>query len=179
MAGATLALCSATAARLLLERTAYGYVPFATTESAIAAVVAASWFATERLLRPVGDLGAMAFLRRDGSPRQLPVVAWVWAFAWVHAELMEAFSPTASTLLIISYYAATSVVTVWVGRTRGIPAVRHVGLVLALLAAGAAARGAADLDEVWARVAGYLVTSAFLLALAWWYRRADIRTLHT
>ena len=179
MAGATLALCSATAARLLLERTAYEYVPFATTESAIAAVVAASWFATERLMRPVGDLGAMAFLQRDGSPRVLPVVAWVWAFAWVHAELMEAFSPTASTLLIISYYAATSVVTVWVGRTRGIPAVRHVGLVLALLAAGAAARGAADLDEVWARVAGYLVTSAFLLALAWWYRRADIRTLHT
>ncbi|MGF7473599.1 hypothetical protein WFJ45_22795, partial [Salmonella enterica subsp. enterica serovar Minnesota] len=86
---------------------AYGYTPFLTESSAIAAAVALAWFTSDRLMHP-----------RPTGPNAMAIAAWTWAFFWVHQELVEAFSPTTSTLLIISYYAATSVLAVWVGRTR-------------------------------------------------------------
>ena len=38
----------------------------------------------------------------DAAPL-LPMIAWTWAFFWVHEEVAGAFSPTVSALLLISY----------------------------------------------------------------------------
>ncbi|HEU5175787.1 MAG TPA: DUF2339 domain-containing protein [Gemmatimonadaceae bacterium] len=165
VAAITLIACSMAAHGRLTDRVAYAYTPMLTHASALAAIVAAAWFAFAR----ASASGRSHWSGPDVKPF-LQIAAWAWAFLWVHQELYDAFSPTISTLLLITYYAATSVLAVWVGRTRGVPGLRHLGLVLALVASAAAARGAAHLDAVWARIAGYLVTSAFLLALAWWYR---------
>ena len=165
VAAVTLIACSMSAYGQLTERAAYAYTPMLTHASAIAAIVAAAWFVFAR----AAAAGRSHWSGPDVQPF-VQIAAWAWAFAWVHQELYGAFSPTSSTLLLITYYAATSVLAVWVGRTRGVPGLRHLGLVLALVASAAAARGAANLDAVWARIVGYLVTSAFLLALAWWYR---------
>jgi hypothetical protein len=48
---------------------------------------------------------------------------------------------------------------------------RQIGLALALLAAGTAVYGAHAYFDFGARIAAYLVTSAFLLGIAYWYRR--------
>ena len=82
-------------------------------------------------------------------------------------------SPTVATLLLVTYYAATSVLAVGVGRHRLIPGLRHVGLALGLMAAFTAVRGARRLDAVWAEILAYLVASVFLLGIAYWYRKTD------
>lgn len=141
----------------LSARAAYAYTPFLTMPSFAAMAVVGAWAASSRLC-----------LERA---KEFRLAAFVVAFLVVHQELYEAVSPTVSTLLIISYYAATAVALVGAGRRYANASLRHLGLLMALVAAGAAARGAAKLEVVWAQIAGYLVASAFLLGLAWWYRR--------
>jgi hypothetical protein len=144
----------------LIEREAYAYTPFATRPSALAlavlACVTASW-------RFVANQAPLEVLLRSG------VVAW--AFIWVHQEIALAFNQTAATLLRVSYYASTSVAAVWIGRARRIPLLRHLGLGLAILAAGTALYGARRLDAIAARIGADLVAAVFLLAIAYWYRR--------
>lgn len=53
----------------------------------------------------------------------------------------------------------------------GSPRIRQLGLALALLAAITAVVGATSYFDIGARVLAYLVTSAFLLGIAYWYRR--------
>jgi hypothetical protein len=44
---------------------------------------------------------------------------------------------------------------------------------LGLVAAATAIRGARSLEDVWAEIAAYLVTSVFLLGIAYWYRKRE------
>jgi hypothetical protein len=48
---------------------------------------------------------------------------------------------------------------------------RQIGLCLALAAAATSVYGASTYFDIGARVLAYLVTSAFLLGIAYWYRR--------
>jgi hypothetical protein len=143
----------------LSEREAYVYSPFATPESALAAVVLAALFAAWRI---VGE---------EQPPKLLKGGVVVWAFAWVHQELMFAFNPTAATLLRVSYYALTSVAAVWIGKAKGVAILRHLGLGLAVAAAGTALYSASALANTAARIAADLVAAGFLLAIAFWYRK--------
>jgi hypothetical protein len=103
--------------------------------------------------------------------RVATLAPWLWAFIWVLFELALAYSPTASTLLLVTYFAATGVACVAVGRSRSSSRLRQVGLALAVVAAATAVYGAhADID-FGARIVAYLVISAFLLGIAYWYRR--------
>jgi hypothetical protein len=142
----------------LTDRIAYQYTPFGSSESALAAVLLTSLYAALRL----------------SSDAKLDVVlrgAVVgWAFIWVHQEIAFAFSETVATLLRVSYYAATSVAAVGVGRARRVPLLRHLGLGLAVLAAGTALYGARDLT-IAAKIGADLVAAVFLLAIAYWYRK--------
>ena len=144
----------------LTTRPPYVYAPFLTAESgagaALVVAVAIAWRAA-----------------RDDSriERLLGAGVLVSAFVWAHQEIAFAFGRTASTLLLVTYYAATSVAAVGAGRARRIPLLRHVGLGLAVLAAGPALYGARQLDAVAARIVADLVAAAFLLAIAYWYRR--------
>jgi succinate-acetate transporter protein len=103
--------------------------------------------------------------------RAIVLAPWVWAFLWVLFELAMAYSPSTSTLLLVTYFASTAVTCVAVGRARRAPRLRHVGLALALVAAATAVYGASSYFDPGARIVAYLVTSAFLLGIAYWYRR--------
>jgi len=144
----------------LTARPPYVYAPFLTPESgagaALVAAVAIAWRAARGESRIERLLGAGIL---------------VSAFVWVHQEIAFAFGRTASTLLLVTYYAASSVAAVGAGRARRIPLLRHVGLGLAVLAAGTALYGARHLDAIAARIVADLVAAAFLLAIAYWYRR--------
>lgn len=141
------------------DRPSYQYMPFWTSASAVAAAVLAGLLASWRLARDA----RMARMLRAG--------ALVWAFAWAHQEIAFAFSRTVATLLLVSYYATTSVAAVGVGRARGVRLLRHAGLALAVFAAAMALYGARRLDAVGARITADLVAAVFLLAIAYWYRK--------
>jgi len=144
----------------LTDRVPYQDTPFATRPTLVAAIVLVSVASAWRLSRSE---------RRLEMPLRSGIVGW--AFVWVHQEIAFAFSATAATLLRVTYYAATSVTAVWVGRVRALPLLRHIGLALAVLAAGTALYGARKLDAIAARIAADLVAAVFLLAIAYWYRR--------
>jgi hypothetical protein len=166
LGGIALVGASANALLLLVQRTPYAYTPFVTRASGTALAIAACWALGAQLAPRIPvDAG-----RTFGAAT---VGAWVWAFLWVHQEIANAFSPTAATLLLVTYYAATSVISVGVGRARSVAWLRHAGLLLGLFAAFTAMRGARQLDAVGARITVYLVTSVFLLGIAYWYRKRD------
>jgi len=139
---------------LLTVRPAYQYVPFATRESAAALAIAIAWIAAIRLSRAAwARAGAGAFL-----------------FLWFHQELAFAASRSASMLLLVTYYAVCSAVSVGFGRARDLVRLRRIGLLLALAASALAILGAFQLAQAAARIGACLVASAFLLGIAWWYR---------
>jgi hypothetical protein len=162
--GIALVMASVATFILLERRAPYAYTPFATRASATAFAVVVSWAAAARLAPRIP-------IDKSRTIGAAGIGAWTWAFVWVHQEILRAISPTIATLLLVTYYASTSVVAVGVGRGRSIAWLRHVGLVLGLVAAATALRGARSLEAVWARIAVYLVTSVFLLGIAYWYRK--------
>jgi hypothetical protein len=180
--GAALVLLSAAGvvAFALVTRPAYTYPPFATEASlaALCVTIALGLIvryrgllveATESVMPPPS--GATAESERESRRRIVIVSPWAWTFLWCYLELSMAFSRSTSTLLLVVYFAATAVAGVAVGHTRQSAGTRKVGLALALLAAATAVYGATSYFEVGVRVLAYLVTSAFLLGIAYWYRR--------
>jgi hypothetical protein len=135
----------------LATRPIYQFTPFA-TEASLAALIVTLGFAA---------LGRFAY----------PLAPWIWGFVWGLFELAMAFSPSTSTLLLVVYFAATGVVCVAAGRARQSARLRQTGLALALIAAGTAFYGASTYFDSGVRIVAYLVTSAFLLGIAYWYRR--------
>jgi hypothetical protein len=169
----------------LVSRPSYTYTPFTGEPSLTAAFVTLflilvarfrGWIAdsarpiVERRPLPV-DAENLSFL--GGLARLAP---WAWTFTWVLIELGKAFSRSTSTLLLVIYFAATAVTAVAVGHIRRSPELRQLGLALALLAAATAVYGATTYFDVGARVLAYLVTSAFLLGIAYWYRRRPVES---
>jgi hypothetical protein len=164
----------------LSSRPSYTFDPFTTLPSATAlavtatlAIIARAWhvvFVASRRSR--GDVPRGTHARRVRSLLRAIVAApWLWAFIWVFIELSMAYSPSTSTLLLVTYFAATAVASVAVGRWRRSAKVRQIGLALAIAAAGTAVYGASTYFNSGVRIVAYLVTSAFLLGIAYWYRQ--------
>ena len=149
---------------LLSMRPPYETFPFASRESIAAFAVALAWAAALYDARTNAD-------ERSRNSARVGLVAF--AFLWGHQELVHAISPSTSSLLLVGYYAISSVAFVGWGRARRSPGLRRVGLGLGLVAAFLAARGAWQLDAPGTRIAAYLVVSVFLLGIAWWYRQPD------
>ena len=161
------------AALALVSRPAYTLPPFGTEASFAALCVT---IALAVVSRARGRLSAaMDVVRptRDADLGRLIVVVapWAWAFLWGFLELAMAFSKSTSTLLLVVYFAACAVFGVALGHKRQTGGVRKTGLALALLAAATAVYGATSFFVVGLRVLAYLVISAFLLGIAYWYRR--------
>jgi energy-converting hydrogenase Eha subunit G len=78
---------------------------------------------------------------------------------------------TASTALLIVYYAASGTLMIWLGRRRRVQALRVIGLLLTLLAAGKALIEAFAVPNVAVQIAIFVAVSAFLIAVGYWYRR--------
>ncbi len=164
----------------LLQRPAYVFTPFATNASAAALVMTLGLVAVRRFWRELRVATRTAMGTRDewryaGFARGLVVAVtrapWVWVFVWALIELAMAFSPSTSTLLLVAYFAATAVTCVAAGRVRRKPRTRQAGLALGVTAAVTAVYGASTYFDFGARIVAYLVTSAFLLGIAYWYRR--------
>jgi hypothetical protein len=144
----------------LTARPMYQFTPFGTRESALAAVLLLAIIVAWRCVT-----------REPKLETVLRGAVIGWAFLWIHQELAFAFNPTAATLLRVTYYAATSAAAVGIGRARAVPILRHLGLGLAVLAAGTALYGAKDLPSIGAKIGADLVAAVFLLAIAYWYRK--------
>lgn len=175
-----LVVLAVVSAELMFDRTPYRFTPFATEPSATAAVLLVAFVCVSRFWswlrvstraamgpRPEWTYAQNARLLVRGAA----LSPWIWAFLWVLIELSMAYSPSASTLLLVTYFAATAVACVGAGRMRHSARLRQTGLALALAAAATAFYGATTYFDFAARIAGYLVTSAFLLGIAYWYRR--------
>ena len=108
--------------------------------------------------------------------RGVTVAPWCWAFIWVMLELSMAYGASTATLLLVTYFAATAVACVGAGQMKHSARLRQTGLALAVGAAATACLGATSYFGPAARIAAYLVTSAFLLGIAYWYRRPGAAT---
>ena len=150
---------------LVSMRPPYELLPFTTLESAAAFAVVAAWVAALYSARTDGD---------EVSRVSAKVGLVAFAFLWGHQELVHAVSPSISSLLLIGYYAVTSVGFVGWGRARRSAGLRRVGLGLGIVAALLAVRGAWNLPSAGARIVAYLVVSGFLLGIAWWYRQPAV-----
>jgi hypothetical protein len=164
----------------LTSRLAYHFTPFNTGPSLAAAAVAVACMAVARFRPALIDAARRSLGEappRDGmtpfagTSRSFAAAPWLWLFMWVLIELAMAYSPSTSTLLLVVYFAATGVGCVGVGRTRQFAFLRKIGLGLALVAAATAIYGASTYFDFAARISAYLVTSVFLLGIAYWYRR--------
>lgn len=178
--GAMIVFAAALSLAALTERPAYGFTPFRTEPSATALIVAVAIVAIARFWRAIRVATRTSMGERPEWTyaaslkllvRVLTLAPWLWTFLWVLIELAMAFSPSTSTLLLVTYFAATAVACVAAGRARHAPRLRQTGLALGLVAAGTAVYGANTYFDFAARIAAYLVTSAFLLGIAYWYRR--------
>jgi len=179
----TLVGCAASAIMLLMGRVPFAYSPFGTIPSAVALVVALSWIVTALYARTLAaaqraaddEQGIAHTAAREREMELLVQIvrgtAAAVTFVWINLELSGAFSPTTAKLLVISYYAASGVACVGVGRRFDHAVLRRVGLTLAVLGALVAFQGASHIGSIAARIPGYLVTAVFLLGIAYWYRR--------
>jgi hypothetical protein len=175
-----LALAMTLSATSLLDRTSYQFSPFMTRASIGALLVTGALIVVSRGWQTLFSATHASIPDRprrtyasglSTMARALTLAPWIWAFLWGMMELAMAYSPSTSTLLLVTYFASTGVGCVAAGRARRVPRLRHTGLALALLAAGTAIYGASSYFGFGARIAAYLVTSAFLLGIAYWYRR--------
>ncbi|MGH7619320.1 MAG: DUF2339 domain-containing protein [Gemmatimonadaceae bacterium] len=179
--GAGLLLLSAgVSVNALLERPIYAFSPFGTEASLAALLVTVSLVLVARFWRSLFDATCEAMGPRKRRTyannvrfmlRAVVGAPWVWAFIWVLIELAMAYSASTSTLLLVTYFAATAVLAVAVGRMNGSAGLRQLGLCLALASAATAVYGATTYFDIGVRIVAYLVTSAFLLGIAYWYRR--------
>jgi hypothetical protein len=180
---ALLLFAGATAISELLARRPYVFPPFTTVPSATALLVTAAFVLLARFWYWVRVATRESIADRPewtyaGSlrvvVRAVTLAPWVWAFVWVLIELSMAYSPSTATLLLVTYFAATAVGCVATGRVRHSARLRQLGLALALVAASTAFFGATSYFDFATRIAAYLVTSAFLLGIAYWYRRPGL-----
>jgi len=180
MGGALIIFAATLSFVALTQRAAYRFTPFETEPSATAIIVGVGITIVARFWRVIrvatrtsmGDQPEWTYARSlKLLMRAVTLAPWVWAFVWVLVELSMAYSPSTSTLLLVTYFAGTAVACVAAGRARHAPRLRQTGLGLGLVAAGTAVYGANTYFDFAARIAAYLVTSAFLLGIAYWYRR--------
>ena len=159
---------SALAIRLLEERIPYAYPPLLTSASLAAACAAAGWWIFAWNTSRADIWSGVSSPERSRTLVRLLGAAFT--FLWIHIELAHAFSPDASTFLLIAYYALAGVGAIFAGRARGIAAARAIGLVLSLVAAAKAIVQAMSIGNVVLRVGSYALVGGFLLAVAYWYR---------
>jgi uncharacterized membrane protein len=156
----------------LSVRTDYQYTPFLTIESFGALACAGAWIVTSYLMQSLVGSEPDKRLTPAGLLR---LGAALVTFLWGRQELARAYSPDASVLLLIVYYAVAGLALIFLGRVRGSPNLRRSGLALAIYAALKAVFEASGL-EIGFRVGSYLLAGVFLLGVAYWYRLASADT---
>jgi len=168
-AGSRLAMAVAGAGSVadLAARAPFVYQPFGTGPSLEAAVAVAGW----GLVLAIGEAATTAAAERV----RWRAIAWIGlaatAFVWGREELAGAWSATSATTSLVAYYGLAGALAIWVGGRVRQRAVRLVGLGLTLLAAGKTFVEAFQVPSVAVRVGLFFLVSAFLIGVAYWYRR--------
>jgi hypothetical protein len=160
---------------LLDDRVRYEYTPFVSLASLTALLATLGWLAASFIAtRGVAKSETIAVgSAAEALAGPMRVAGPLVAFLWVREELQFAFSADIAVFLLISYYAILGVALIGVGRSKGIAALRHVGLALALYAGLKDGAQASDIDAIGWRVGSYLIVGAFLLGVGYWYRARD------
>ena len=156
-------------AAMLVERPDFGYAPFLTIPSLVAAAVLALWI----LAGVVAREQHRETVRADGlaplvSARLWWTAAAVLALFWGREELAYALSPDVANFLLIAYFAIAGVSAIAVGRVRSIAGARQAGLALAVYADLKAIFQAVQISSIGLRVGAYLLSGFFLLAVGYW-----------
>ncbi len=162
-----LAIGAAAAFDALGDRERWITNPFLTPASGATLAICAAWvlFSWHAARTGAADGGVVTTIPRT----VVRILGGVLTFLWIHAELSRTVSLDVSTFLLVAYYAMSGVVAIGLGRWRGIPMLRQLGLALAVFAAVKAMAETSSLSIGW-RVGGYLLAGAFLLGVAYWYR---------
>lgn len=167
---ASLAMASFWALLKITVREPFRYVPFGTIATAGCAVAVIGWIVATRLTRSREFLPELAVAARNLLRVALMTAAAVTAFLWGVGELQGAWNETASTSLLILYYAATGTFMIWLGRTRAVKPLRVLGLAVSLWAAWKSLKEVFFLPNVAVRIGLFFAVSAFLIAVGYWYR---------
>ncbi len=162
-----LAIGAAVAFDALGDRGRWITNPFLTPASGAALAICSAWvvFSWHAARTGAADGGVVTTMPRT----VVRILGGVLTFLWIHAELSRTVSLDVSTFLLVAYYAMSGVVAIGLGRWRGIPMLRQLGLALAVFAAVKAMAETSSLSIGW-RVGGYLLAGVFLLGVAYWYR---------
>ncbi|HMN10330.1 MAG TPA: DUF2339 domain-containing protein [Gemmatimonadaceae bacterium] len=162
-----LAIGAAVAFDALGDRGRWITNPFLTPASGAALAICSAWvvFSWHAARTGAADGGVVTTMPRT----VVRILGGVLTFLWIHAELSRTVSLDVSTFLLVAYYAMSGVVAIGLGRWRGIPMLRQLGLALAVFAAVKAMAERSSLSIGW-RVGGYLLAGVFLLGVAYWYR---------
>ena len=168
---AALVIASGWALLWIVDLPSYRYSPFMTRQTLACVVAAIGWFAAARIARREGFLPNLDRDVRRALPKGLIVAGTVTAFLWGVGELKGAWNPSASTALLIVYYAATGTLMIWLGRSRDVRPLRLGGLMLSLWAAWSSLGEAFSIPNVAVRISVFFAVSAFLIAVAYWYRQ--------
>lgn len=167
---ASLAIASLWALSVLENRPPFSYAPFATWASIVTIGAIGGWLVARRISRQAAFLPTVDDKARKTLDMVVVTGGAATAFLWGRAELAGAWNVTASTALLITYYAATGTLMIWLGRERRVKPWRIIGLLLTLLAAGKALVEAFEVPNVAVRIVIFFAVSAFLIAVGYWYR---------
>ena len=107
-------IASLWAISVLANRPPFSYLPFGTWASIATIAAIGGWLAARRITRQPAFLPALDDQTRKTLDAVVLSGAAVTAFLWGRAELAGAWNVTASTALLIVYYAATGT-RVWLG----------------------------------------------------------------
>jgi hypothetical protein len=161
------------------DRVPFNYAPFATRTSVVVVVAIAGWLVARRVTDRREFLPLLTAENRGLMNGFVLIAPALTAFLWGRAELAGAWNVTASTALLIVYYAAGGALMIWLGRKRRVKPLRVIGLLLTLLAAAKALAESFEVPNVAVRIAIFFAVSGFLIAVGYWYRRGGDEVLET
>ena len=134
----------------------------------VLAVIIAAWLFFDAMAKVDDDAG----VTNSGWAPVQRVFLPIALFAWGWMELDSTVARDVATSLVTLYFALVGVGAIHYGRVRSVPISRHIGLGLCVIAAGMAISRVWGLDTIGIKAGTFVLVSLFMLAVAYWYRRA-------
>ena len=134
----------------------------------VLAVIIAAWLFFDTMAKVDADTG----VENSGWAPVRRVFLPVALFAWGWKELGSTVARDVATSLVTLYFALVGVGAIHYGRVRSVAISRHTGLGLCVIAAGMAISRVWGLETIGIKAGTFVLVSLFMLAVAYWYRRA-------
>ena len=134
----------------------------------VLAVIIAAWLFFDAMAKVDDETG----VENSGWAPVRGVFLPVALFAWGWKELGSTVARDVATSLVTLYFALVGVGAIHYGRVRNVAISRHTGLGLCVIAAGMAISRVWGLETIGIKAGTFVLVSLFMLAVAYWYRRA-------